>query len=61
MKILIQGGRLIDPASQTDRVADVAIAAGRIIGIGPVRPDFAPDRVLDASDCLVVPGLVDLC
>ena len=41
MKILIQGGRLIDPASQTDRVADVAIAAGRIIGIGPVRPDFA--------------------
>jgi len=61
MKILIQGGRLIDPASQTERVADVAIAAGRIIGIGPVRPDFAPDRVLDASGCLVVPGLVDLC
>ena len=61
MKILIQGGRLIDPASQTDRVADVAIAAGRIIGIGPVRPDFTPERVLDASGCWVVPGLVDLC
>ncbi len=61
MKILIQGGRLIDPASQTERVADVAIAAGRIIGIGPVRPDFAPERVLDASGCLVLPGLVDLC
>ncbi|MDO8275726.1 MAG: dihydroorotase [Serpentinimonas sp.] len=61
MKILIQGGRLIDPASQTERVADVAIAAGRIIGIGPVRADFAPERVLDASGCLVLPGLVDLC
>jgi dihydroorotase len=36
MKILIQNGRLIDPASQTDRVVNLAIAAGRIIGIGKV-------------------------
>ena len=42
MKILIQNGRVIDPATQTDRVADVAIAAGRIIGIGKVPADFTP-------------------
>jgi dihydroorotase len=61
MKILIQGGRLIDPASQTDTVADIAIAAGRIIGIGKLPADFHPNRVIDAQGCVVLPGLVDLC
>jgi dihydroorotase len=60
MKILIEGGRLIDPASATDEVADIAIAAGRIIGVGQVPADFAPHRTIDASGCLVLPGLVDL-
>ena len=60
MKILIRQGRVIDPASGTDRVADIAIATGRIIGIGHVPTDFAPNRVIDASGCWVVPGLVDL-
>lgn len=60
MKILIRQGRVIDPASGTDRVADVAIAAGRIIGIGSAPADFAPNRVIDASGCWVLPGLVDL-
>ena len=35
MKILIQGGRVIDPASRFDAIADVAVAAGRILSIGP--------------------------
>jgi dihydroorotase len=59
MNILIQGGRLIDPASGFDGRADVAIAAGRIVGIGAMA-DFASDRVLDASGLVVAPGLVDL-
>ena len=60
MKILIRQGRVIDPASGIDRVTDVAIAAGRIIGIGSAPADFAPNRVIDASGCWVLPGLVDL-
>ncbi|WP_091459247.1 dihydroorotase [Giesbergeria anulus] len=60
MKILIQNGRVIDPASGLDKHCDIAIAAGRIIGVGKVAPDFAPHRVLDASGCIVLPGLVDL-
>ncbi|WP_119152976.1 dihydroorotase [Caldimonas tepidiphila] len=60
MKILIQNGRLIDPATHTDRAADVAIAAGRIVSIGSVSPDFNPDRTIDASGLVVAPGLVDL-
>ncbi|MBY0453789.1 MAG: dihydroorotase [Burkholderiaceae bacterium] len=60
MKILIQNGRVIDPASGLDRTCDLAVAAGRIIGVGKVPADFAPQRTIDASGCLVLPGLVDL-
>ncbi len=60
MKILIQNGRVIDPASGFDQTCDIALAAGRIIALGRAPRDFAPNRVIDASGCLVVPGLVDL-
>lgn len=60
MKLLIKGARVIDPASNRDETADVAIAAGRILSIGKVPADFAPNRTLDASGCVVAPGLVDL-
>jgi dihydroorotase len=60
MKILIQNGRLIDPASGLDQVGDVAVASGRIISLGRVAPEFTPDRRIDASGCIVMPGLVDL-
>jgi len=60
MKILIQGGRVIDPASSFDETCDVAIAAGRIVGIRQVPADFAPNKVIQAEGCIVAPGLVDL-
>ena len=60
MKILIQNGRVIDPASGFDQRADVALAAGRIVGVGRVPAGFAATRVIDATGCLVIPGLVDL-
>lgn len=60
MKILIKNGRVVDPASGLDLVGDLAIATGRIVSIGQVSPDFAPARVIDASGCIVAPGLVDL-
>jgi len=60
VKIIIKNGRLIDPASGLDRVGDLAIANGRIVGLGEVA-DFGADRTLDASGLIVAPGLVDLC
>jgi dihydroorotase len=60
MKIAIRNGRVVDPASGRDQVTDVRIAAGRIVGIGPMPPDFVADRVVDATGCIVAPGLVDL-
>jgi len=60
MQILIQGGRVIDPASGTDTVADVAISSGRILAIGTAPAGFAPQTTIDAQGCIVAPGLVDL-
>lgn len=60
MKLLIQGGRVIDPASNFDAICDVAIAAGRIISIRQLPAGFVPNKVIDATGCIVAPGLVDL-
>ncbi len=60
MKILVSGGRIIDPASGRDEVGDLAIASGRIVGIGALGADFNADRVIDAGGLVVAPGLVDL-
>ncbi len=59
-KILIKGGRVIDPASGFDAIADVALADGVIQAIGKMAPDFVPTQTIDASGCIVAPGLVDL-
>jgi len=55
-----QERRVIDPASNFDEICDLALAAGRVVGIGSIPSGFAASKVIDASGCLVVPGLVDL-
>ena len=61
--VLIQGGRVVDPASEFDQTADVLLADGVVAKIEP-RPgrlDVPADcRRLDAEGCLVTPGLIDI-
>jgi dihydroorotase len=56
VKLLVRGGRLVDPASGHDAVGDVAVADGRIVD----KLSGKPDRVLEAKGLVVAPGLVDL-
>jgi dihydroorotase len=56
MKLLVKGGRVVDPASGRDAVGDVALADGRIVDALPGKPD----RVIDAKGLVVAPGLIDL-
>ncbi len=58
-RLLIQGGRVIDPASGRDEAADVATADGRIVAIGRGL-DAGGLRRIDAAGCVVMPGLIDL-
>lgn len=64
--LLIENGTVIDPQSGTERKADVLIRDRRILKIIPeakkflTGEEFARLRVIDAKDCYVLPGLVDV-
>src|SRR3954453_23759726 len=57
--ILIRNGRVIDPASGTDRMADVLIADGHV---AQVAPDISSPgaETYDASGMIVAPGFIDM-
>ncbi|MBN1126112.1 MAG: dihydroorotase [Sedimentisphaerales bacterium] len=57
--ILIRGGRVIDPANGVDKQADVLVADGQMVQIGS-SISVPAQTVIDATDKLVVPGLIDL-
>src|SRR5437667_5486957 len=59
-RLLIRGGRVVDPAHAIDAVSDLALADGRIREVaGAIHPERG-DRSIDADALLVVPGLIDL-
>ena len=62
-RILIKNGKLIDPASKRNELADIEIVGGKIFSIQPantIKVD-STSTVIDASDLTVIPGLVDCC
>ena len=61
-RILIKGGRVIDPESGVDRVTDVLIEKGKVAAIGKGRGqrDKTNIKVIDASGKIVTPGLIDM-
>ena len=59
-RLLIRGGRVVDPAHAIDAVRDLAVADGRILEVaGAIHPERG-DRIIDAEGLLVLPGLIDL-
>ncbi len=60
MKLLIKGGRVVDPGNGIDAIMDVFVAAGKIVGMGTIPAGFHANREINAKDLVVCPGLVDL-
>jgi len=60
-RILLRGGRLIDPAHAIDGLRDVLIAEGEVEAIEPPGRLGVPEGAtsIDATGCWIVPGLVD--
>lgn len=59
MTILIKNGRVINPATDMDEVADVLVENRKVAKIGKNIRRKA-DRVIDAKGCFVMPGFIDL-
>lgn len=59
--ILFRAVRVLDPASHTDRIADVFVQAGRIQAIAPhIDPPPGDSPICDRPGLVLGPGLVDL-
>ena len=56
--MIIKNGFLIDPASGTQKEADIRIADGIIAEIGQLTPADGEDTI-DAAGMVVAPGLID--
>ena len=57
--LLIRRGRIIDPASGIDMVADLAIDGGKIAVLGNLH-DFSASETVDADGMIVAPGFIDM-
>ena len=54
---VVRGGTIIDGTGAERATGDVAVADGRIVEIGK---GLQGDRVIDATDCVVAPGFIDI-
>ena len=57
--LIVRGGRVIDPSLNIDTIADVAVASGRIVAVSPNIGANATEEI-DATDRIVMPGLLDI-
>ena len=58
-KLLLRGGRVVDPAQGIDETADLVIDDGLIGSVGSDLDANGAD-VLDVSGCVVAPGFIDM-
>lgn len=59
MKILVQNGHILDPLTGMDKTGDVLIENEKIVKIGQALEEKV-DQTIDASECFVMPGFIDL-
>lgn len=58
--LVLRGAHVIDPASNLDSIADVAITGDHIADVGPNLSVTRAARTIDASGLYITPGLIDL-
>jgi dihydroorotase len=58
-KILIKGGRIIDPANKTDRIGDLLLAGGKVAQIDKNISNI-DGEIIEADGMIVSPGLIDI-
>ncbi|HEX9937605.1 MAG TPA: dihydroorotase [Longimicrobium sp.] len=59
-RVLIRGGRVVDPSQGMDAVLDVLLDGGRVARVGDGIEPGEGTEVVDASGLVVTPGLIDV-
>jgi len=59
-KILLRGGRVIDPSQSLDEARDVLLVDGAIAAVAPTVDAPEDARVIDCAGRIVTPGLIDV-
>lgn len=59
MKILIKNGHIVDPANNINEVRDILVSGALIAKVAKDIKESA-DKIIDAKDRIVMPGLVDM-
>ena len=59
-RVLIRGGRVVDPSQEIDAVLDVLLDGGRVARVGENVEASDGTDVIDASGLVVTPGLIDV-
>lgn len=57
--VLIRGGQIVDPANGINGKFDILVRRGRVEAVRGNLTSGPDALVIDATDCLVIPGLVD--
>jgi dihydroorotase len=61
--LFIKNGIVIDPISKVHGKYDIAVDSGRVLSIYPSKEfglEKSAKKIIDASGCLVTPGLIDI-
>ncbi|HPL62574.1 MAG TPA: dihydroorotase [Syntrophales bacterium] len=59
MKLLLKGGRIIDPLRKIDKIADLLVDGGKVVRIETNIEDPGAD-IYDAGGMWIIPGLIDM-
>jgi len=59
-ELVLKGGHVIDPKNGLSKLADVAVAKGRIAAVAENIPAANAEKVVDVSGAYVTPGLIDM-
>jgi len=59
-RLLLTGGRVVDPSQSLDGVCDVLLAEGKVEAVAPSLDVPEGVRVLDCAGLVITPGLIDV-
>ncbi len=59
-KVLLRGGRVVDPEQQVDEQLDVVIENGVITALGTIKPTQFEGEIIDVSGKVISPGWMDM-